>query len=69
MKVKDLLVALQGVDPEREVWFSVDSEGNRYRFVYDVDPACAFDPAEGQAVHPLDVDDYEDLSTVVMLWP
>ncbi len=44
MKVKELLEALAGVDPEAEVILQKDAEGNGYSPLRGVDDECVYVP-------------------------
>ena len=43
MKVKDLIAALQNVDPEREVILQKDAEGNGYSPCAGIDDNCTYE--------------------------
>lgn len=55
MKVKDLLKALEGVDPELDVVVAADAEGNGYSSLFLAEETMVDE--DGRALHP---DDYEE---------
>lgn len=83
MTVRDLLEALEGIDPDRLVVMSKDSEGNGYSPLADVNPDNIYvaDSTWSGDIWPGEYDsewfdDQEDFETIkaegvsaVVLWP
>jgi len=81
MKVKDLIEALEGVDPEREVILARDAEGNGYHYCVDLsearfdgeaiglEPDQLTDDFRHQGYTEEDVMDENEGIPVVVLWP
>ena len=76
MKVRHLMDALGSFDPEREVFLSIDAEGNDYKPVYSVEliPNVTFevDPKYPWIVETYQNDDdsdYPEAEQPLVIWP
>jgi len=65
VRLKDLIDRLSGIKGNPHVMLSVDSEGNSFHLLEDVE--LSGQDIDGQPCHPDDVD--PELSKVVVLWP
>ena len=76
MKVKELILKLQNLDPELEVIIQKDPEGNGYSPMSgaEIGQYLPDSPYSGYCIHPddlpdLDEETYKQLETVVIFWP
>ncbi len=73
MDVRQLLEALRELDPETVVYLAADEEWNYLTELYQVEKQKIYDDGEyrgASAVHPDDVDEYDEdeLVSGIVLW-
>lgn len=71
MTVNELIKALGKLPPDAMVVMSRDAEGNGFSPLYEaaMGTYLAENEWSGDLIHPDDAGDYDDLETVVCLWP